>query len=81
MKETYTGGCHCGAVRFEADVDLSEGTSRCNCSLCSKLRYWFASVGDESFRLLQGGDALSDYQIDSGTVHHRFCGRCGVKPF
>lgn len=81
MKQTYSGSCHCGAVRFEADVDLSEGTRRCNCSICAKLRYWFAVVGDESFRLLQGADALADYQIDSTTVHHRFCSRCGVKPF
>ena len=81
MKETFSGGCHCGAVRFEAELDLSEGTSRCNCSICAKLRYWMAFVGDDAFRLLQGADVLADYQIDSDTVHHRFCSRCGVKAF
>lgn len=81
MTRTYTGSCHCGAVRFEADVDLSSGTTRCNCSICAKLRYWFAFVPDEQFRLLDGADALTDYQLDAGSIHHRFCSRCGVKPF
>lgn len=81
MRTTYGGSCHCGAVRFEADVDLREGTSRCNCSICAKLRYWMVFVGDDEFRLLQGADALTEYRLDDDTVHHRFCSRCGVKPF
>jgi len=34
-KKTYTGGCHCGEVRFEVTADLSSVVS-CNCSICQK---------------------------------------------
>ena len=81
MKTTYRGGCHCGAIRFECDIDPTEATSRCNCSVCAKGRFWKAIVRNDAFRLLMGGDVLSDYQFGSGTIHHLFCRHCGVKPF
>ncbi len=81
MKKTYTGSCHCGAVRFECEIDLAKGTSKCNCSICTKTRYWKAIARADDFRLLQGKEALCDYRFGSNTIHHLFCSHCGVKPF
>lgn len=81
MLTTYTGSCHCGAVRFECELDLTTGTSKCNCSMCRKGRFWKAIVKPDAFRLLQGQDALSEYRFGSQSVQHLFCSTCGVKPF
>lgn len=81
---TYHGSCHCQAVRYEADFDLAAGSNRCNCSLCSKARAWFAFVRDDGFRLLAGEEALSTYrwtppgQAEPGLTY-RFCSRCGIR--
>ena len=81
MRKAYQGGCHCGAVRFEADIDLSKGTFRCNCSICFKTRAWLAAVPASDFRPLTDEKALGDYQFGKQVIHHRFCEQCGVRPF
>ena len=81
MKKIYRGSCHCGAVKFQADVDVAQGTFKCNCSICYKSRAWLAPVPAADFKLLAGQSNLKDYQFAKKRIHHVFCTECGVRPF
>jgi hypothetical protein len=48
--KNYSGGCHCGQVRFDVTADLGKVYS-CNCSICSKRGALWAFVPPESFAL------------------------------
>jgi hypothetical protein len=79
-KNTYRGSCQCGAVRFEADIDLSEGTGKCNCTSCWKRRWWSTRVKPDAFRALAGEQQLSDFK-PGARGQSGFCKGCGVRPY
>ena len=76
-----SGGCHCGAVRFEADVPPAVEVLDCNCSICSKSGFRHLMVPHHDFRLLVGEAALTSYRFGTGAANHLFCSTCGVKSF
>jgi hypothetical protein len=79
--KSYSGGCQCGRVRYQADLDLTQPVIACNCSMCGRAGTLLAFVPAERFRLLSGEDALKDYQFNHRVIHHLFCGDCGIKSF
>jgi hypothetical protein len=79
-----TGGCLCGAVRFES-TDLPVITRVCWCRLCQYLGAGSGTVNacfkTENFTV---HGVISDYSniADSGNVMHRvFCPTCGTPMF
>ena len=76
-----TGGCHCGAVRFEALSDPSPELLDCNCSICAASGYLHLFIPHERFTLVSGQDHLASYRFGSGQAEHLFCRVCGVKSF
>ena len=77
-----SGGCHCGAVRFEADLpEPPVPALDCNCSICAMTGFLHVMVAHEQFELLTGRDALASYRFGSGVADHLFCAICGVKSF
>ena len=76
----HTGGCHCGAVRFEVEIDASAGTI-CNCTICAKTAWVSGRVHPAAFRLLSGEDSLSSYEWGGKIMQRRFCKQCGVQCF
>ncbi len=78
--KTYTGGCHCGAVRYEVETSL-EKVLVCNCSHCSKKGLLLNFVDKDVFTLLRGEDQLVEYLFNKKTIRHLFCRICGTQSF
>jgi hypothetical protein len=75
------GGCHCGAVRFAAEVPEAVELLDCNCSICALTGFLHLIVPHGDFQLLSGEEALTSYRFGTGAAIHLFCRVCGVKSF
>ena len=70
--KTFTGGCHCGDVRYQVDADLERASSEgklldCNCSMCAKKGIVHLMVPRADFRLLTSTDAITFTRFASTT--------------
>jgi hypothetical protein len=77
---TYQGSCHCGACRFEVDLDLDHVRS-CNCSICKRRGALMHRVPATALRMVTPLENLSTYQWGSETATDYFCASCGILPF
>src|SRR5690349_14745050 len=77
MLEDREGGCHCGRVRFRAQVDL-DLLSQCSCTVCTKKGIRHLPVAPENFVLLGGKNSLTAYTFGTGVAQHTFCSHCGM---
>lgn len=76
----YTGGCHCGKVKYEVEADFKNAMS-CNCSYCGKMGWLLSFVPAKALKVLNGGDDQSDYRFNTKNIQHLFCRNCGVHCF
>ena len=78
MTDPITGGCQCGAVRYEITGPM-KAVAHCHCSMCRKahgaLFVSFGAVDNSNFKL-SGEENLGDYESSEGG-HRRFCKSCG----
>ncbi len=76
----HTGGCQCGAVRYEAETDL-DGAIACNCSRCGRAGFILKFVPESAFTLLKGEGAQTEFLFNTHKIHHQFCKTCGIESF
>lgn len=78
---TCRGGCHCGCVRFECEVQPRPVALVCDCPICRMTGFQHSITPASRFQLLSGEAALRDYQFGTGEARHLFCGHWVIKSF
>jgi hypothetical protein len=81
MSRTLTGGCLCGAVRYEL-TQAPVWAHNCHCSRCRKSSgAAFASnlfFPQEAFSYSKGEELLASFKVpEAERFTHVFCSRCG----
>jgi hypothetical protein len=77
----YSGGCHCGRLRYEVTTALTPVIS-CNCSICQKRGSLLTFVAPDQFEHTIGGDEdLTEYLFNKHVIRHLFCPVCGILPY
>jgi hypothetical protein len=83
MEEDWrSGGCHCGAIRYEVDANRVFDSGYCHCSICRRLTgapvVAWALLKPGAFRITAG----TPHRYDSSPLCRRsFCPTCGGQLF
>lgn len=84
MSHTYSGHCHCGAIKFSypAEEEITQGV-RCNCSMCARKGAVMSSelIPFDKIQIEAKDGALGLYQFGAKTAKHYFCKECGIYTF
>lgn len=78
MKYKVSGGCHCGAIRYEADIDALEAVY-CHCRMCQKsFGNIFATLFTTSKSDVRWLTREPAYFHSSKLAKRGFCPECGT---
>ena len=80
MTQTYSGGCQCGKVRYEVQMEIGEVLA-CNCSRCGRLGSLLAFALATQFKLLSDDADLTKFEFNKHRIQHQFCSTCGIQSF
>lgn len=75
----YSGSCQCGAIAYEAELDLAE-VNACNCSRCRRLGSVWSFVPAEAVKMVKDG-ATTEFLFNKNAISHRFCPVCGIEAY
>ncbi len=75
-----TGGCHCGEITYEAELDPDK-VGICHCTDCQSLSasayHVIAMAAGETFQITKGSPRIYVKTADSGNRRRlAFCGNC-----
>ncbi|KIC14884.1 MULTISPECIES: GFA family protein [unclassified Leisingera] len=81
--ETYSGTCHCGAVRFTFRTREISSAMLCDCSICSRRGAGLTpeTIPPADMHITAAPGTLKTYQFGTKTAQHHFCGTCGIHTF
>jgi hypothetical protein len=79
-----SGGCLCGAVRFEL-TEPASAAGYCHCTRCQRRTGAAASpqarIDGRTLRVVQGADVVRSWRHPDGGFEKHFCPECGAHLF
>ncbi|MDH3588018.1 MAG: hypothetical protein OEQ74_01310 [Gammaproteobacteria bacterium] len=82
---SYSGGCHCGGVRYVFSTDSAPAqwpVRRCTCSFCIRLGARYTSGPGARLEVtVQHASMAASYEFGTQTAEFFRCNRCGVMLF